>query len=183
MPSATRAPPERTWWIEKGRVLGGVYPGDAKADVARGKLAALLDHGVEAFLNLMESDETGHDGRPFAPYEPIARALAAERGLALEFGRLEIVDQRTPSVARMREILAWLDDRLARGRLCYVHCWGGRGRTGTVAGVHLIRRGLATPANFADVIRDLRGSDVHRGPAPENALQRDFVRRFSFGGV
>jgi protein-tyrosine phosphatase len=178
MPSATRALPERTFWIESGRMIGGAYPGDASPERARSKLEALLDVGVLAFLNLMERDETNRTGVAFAPYEPIARALATPRGVALEFGRLEIVDQSTPSVARMREILAWLDDRLARGHLCYVHCWGGRGRTGTVAGIHLIRSGLATPANFMDVIRELRGSDVERDPAPENSRQRDFVRRF-----
>lgn len=182
MPSAKPRLPERTWWIEKDRVLGGAYPGDLQPEVARGKIAALLDHRVAAFLNLMESDETSHDGRAFAPYEPIARALAEERGIALEFARLEIVDQSIPSVERMREILAWIDDRLERACLCYVHCWGGRGRTGTVAGIHLIRRGLATPANFVDTIRDLRGSDAQRGPAPENSRQRDFVRRYPFSG-
>ena len=183
MPSAPRALPERTWWIEKDRLIGGAYPGDAKPEVALRKLEALLDHGVGAFLCLMEPDETSHDGSQFAPYEPIARALGAKRGIALEFGRLEIVDQNIPSIERMREILAWLDDRFERSRLCYVHCWGGRGRTGTVAGIHLIRRGLATPANFVDVIRDLRGSEAQRGPAPENSRQRDFVRRYPFSGT
>lgn len=178
MRSAQPALPERTWWIERDRVLGGAYPGDAKRELARSKLEALLDLGVEAFLNLMEQDETNNEGRAFVPYEPIARALATPRGVALEFGRLEIVDQSIPSVERMREILAWLDDRLARGRVCFVHCWGGKGRTGTVAGVHLIRRGLATAEDFEDVIRTLRGSDARHGPAPENESQREFVRRF-----
>ena len=162
--------------------MGGAYPGDEQPAVARAKLEALLDHGVGAFLSLMEPDETSHDGSQFAPYEPIARSLAAERGTGLEFGRLEIVDQSIPSVARMREILAWLDDRLERGSLCYVHCWGGKGRTGTVAGVHLIRRGLATREDFVAVIRQQRGTDAQRGPAPENARQRDFVRAFPFSG-
>ncbi len=183
MPSAPRALPERTWWIEPGRLIGGVYPGDAKPEVARSKLEALLDHGVTAFLNLMEPNETSHDGSQFAPYELIARGLAAERGVALEFARHAIVDQSIPSLERMREIVAWLDDRLERGRLVYVHCWGGRGRTGTVAGIHLIRRALATPENFVDVIRQLRGADVKRGPAPENPEQRDFVRRFATSEV
>jgi len=182
MRSAPPHLPERAFWIEPGRVIGGVYPGDANREVARRKLEALLDHCITAFLNLMEPDETSHDGSLFTSYEPIARALATQRGVALEFARLEIVDQSTPSLARMREILAWLDDRIERGRVCYVHCWGGRGRTGTVAGVHLIRRGLATPENFVDVIRTLRGADAQRGPAPENPRQCEFVRRFPFGG-
>jgi hypothetical protein len=182
MRSALLALPERTWWIEKDRLLGGAYPGDLDPEIARSKLEALLDQGVTAFLDLMESDETNHDGHSFAPYVPTAQALAAERGIELEFGRLPIVDQNIPSEDRMREILAWLDERLARRRLCYVHCWGGKGRTGTVAGVHLIRRELASPENFMDVIRALRGSDARRGPAPENARQRDFVRRYPFAG-
>ena len=178
MPSAPHDLPERAWWIEHGRLIGGAYPGDLDVEVARGKLEALLDNGVRAFLSLMESDETSRGGHPFAPYAPIALSLAAERGIALEFGRLPIVDTSIPADGRMPEILAWLDERFARDLVCYVHCWGGKGRTGTVAGIHLIRRGLATPGNFVDVIHGLRGRDVRHGPAPENEDQRDFVRRY-----
>ncbi|MBM4335037.1 MAG: protein phosphatase [Deltaproteobacteria bacterium] len=180
MRSAPRALPERTWWIEPGRLMGGAYPGDLDPRIARDKVAALLDVGIRAFVNLMEERESNRDGAAFAPYAPIAAELARERELQIECARFPIVDQRIPSVAGMRAILAFIDARLALDRPCFVHCWGGRGRTGTVAGIHLIRIGRATRESFEATIRELRGADAMRGSAPENELQRGFVRRYPF---
>lgn len=180
MRSAPRALPERTWWIEPDRLMGGAYPGDLKPRIARDKVAALLDVGIRTFVSLMEEGERNRDGVAFAPYAPIAAELARERGLEIECARFPIVDQKIPSVAEMRAILAFIDERLALDRPCFVHCWGGRGRTGTVAGIHLIRIGRATPESFEARIRELRGADATLGSAPENELQRSFVRRYPF---
>ncbi len=129
MRSAPRALPERTWWIEPGRLIGGAYPGDLDPRIARDKIAALLDVGIRTFVNLMEARESNRDGVAFAPYAPIAAELARERELEVECARFPIVDQRIPSVAEMRAILAFIDERLALDRPCFVHCWGGRGRS------------------------------------------------------
>ncbi len=181
MPSVPPRLPERTWWIEPGRVLGGAYPGDLDPQKSRSKLLALLELGIETFVNLMQPDERGHGGVAFAPYVPIVEALARARGSAIECERFPIGDLDVPSVDGMRAIQRFIDARLERGRPCFVHCWGGRGRTGTVAGVYLIRRGRATPDDFVDVIRELRRSDTGGGHAPETAAQRDFVRAYPFG--
>ena len=175
---APRALPERTWWIEPDRLLGGAYPGDLDPRIARDKIAALLDVGIRTFVNLMEQRESNRDGVAFAPYAPIAAELARE--LEIECARFPIVDQKIPSVAEMRATLAFIDERLALGRPCFVHCWGGRGRTGTVAGIHLIRIGRATPESFEARIRELRGADATLGSAPETEPQRSFVRRYPF---
>ncbi len=180
MPSATRVLPERTWWIEPGHVLGGAYPGDLDPQKARSKLLALLDLGIVTFVNLMEPEERGHGGIAFEPYVPVAEALARARRLEVECARFPIADLDVPSVDRMRAIQFFIDEHRARGRRCFVHCWGGRGRTGTVAGVYLIRHGLATPDDFVDVIRNLRDADAGGGRAPETAPQCEFVRRYPF---
>jgi hypothetical protein len=41
----------------------------------------------------------------------------------------------------MTAILDRIDCALEQGHTVYVHCWGGRGRTGTVVGCHFVRRG------------------------------------------
>jgi hypothetical protein len=182
MPSAPHALLERTWWIEREQVLGGPYPGDLDPATARARLDALLDLGVRTFVSLMEPHERGKGGVAFVPYAPVVADLARARGVDIELERFAIVDLNVPTVLRMREIQSFLDERRAGGRLCYVHCWGGRGRTGTVAGVYLIRRGLATPENFAGEIAKLRAAipiDV-RGDAPETAKQRAFVRSYPY---
>ena len=78
----------------------------------------------------------------------------------------------------MEQILDAIDRGIARGHAVYVHCWGGKGRTGTVVGCHLIRNNRATPDNFVDVIRELRGPDARTGASPENETQVQFVRTF-----
>lgn len=54
---------------------------------------------------------------------------------------------RTPTVDQMRAILDAIDR--AAGSIVYVHCWGGHGRTGTVAGCYLVRHGQDTRQSLA----------------------------------
>jgi hypothetical protein len=93
MRSAPRALPERTFWIEENRLMGGAYPGDLDPLIARAKIAALLDAGIRAFVNLTEIDERGRGGVAFAPYEPTAEALADQRGIEVACIRFPILDQ------------------------------------------------------------------------------------------
>ena len=39
----------------------------------------------------------------------------------------------------MREILQAIQSQMAGGGVLYVHCWGGKGRTGVVIGCHLVQ--------------------------------------------
>ena len=70
----------------------------------------------------------------------------------------------------MTTILDALDSALAAGHTVYLHCHGGRGRTGTVVGCWLVRHGL-TGEQALDRIADLRGDDE----SPETDEQRAFV--------
>jgi protein-tyrosine phosphatase len=53
------------------------------------------------------------------------------------------------SPEHLGRILDTLDGALAAGRNVYLHCWGGIGRTGTVVGCYLVRRGLTGGAALA----------------------------------
>jgi protein-tyrosine phosphatase len=79
-----------------------------------------------------------------------------------------------PSRASMAAIQDAIDAAITAQRPAYVHCWGGRGRTGTVVGVYLLRCGLATPDNFVDVLARLRARAP--GASPETDEQIAFVR-------
>jgi protein-tyrosine phosphatase len=76
----------------------------------------------------------------------------------------------------MKQILDEIDAQLAAGRPVYVHCWGGKGRTGTVIGCYLIRHHLATRDTVFDRIawlrRDIRPYQI----SPETEEQYEFVR-------
>jgi protein-tyrosine phosphatase len=108
------------------------------------------------------------------PYAPLVHELARESGLDCSVQRFEIEDCSTPSRTKMLAIQDAIEAAIRARRPPYVHCWGGRGRTGTVVGVYLLRCGLATPDNFVDVLARLR-SEVP-GASPETDEQIAFVR-------
>ena len=139
-------------------------------------LRALLAAGARAFINLMEEDEVNREGRPFADYRPALQTLAEELGITVECLRFPIPDFGTPSAERLTAILNAIDDALDRQRLVYVHCWGGKGRTGTVVGCWLARHGVATGAAATRRIKELRRNvpDADQ-PSPETTAQGELV--------
>lgn len=172
----------RSYWVVPGQLLAGCYPGDPHPQEARRKLTGLLEVGIRHVINLMEPQEKNHEGRPFVPYqEPLAH-LAEERGIEVTCVRFPIRDGNVPSREEMRAILDDIDQALAEGRPVYVHCWGGKGRTGTVVGCYLARHGLANGPEALVRIQELRRNDPTSGhPSPETERQRDLVRSWKVG--
>ena len=135
-------PFDRTWWIEDDKLLGGRYPGTPSREEQARMLGALIDAGVRLIINLQEPLERGRGGRRFRDYEPILQRVAQNRGVAVEVSRFPISDQTIPQPQVMREILDQIDATIAAGKRVYVHCWGGSGRTGVVAGCWLDRKSV-----------------------------------------
>ena len=166
-----RVPPlPNTYWLPDGLLLAGEYPGSFDAEAAAEKLAQLHEAGVDTFIDLTEPGE-------LTPYVPALSTLRAEGREAPAYHRLPVRDLGIPTVGEMRRILDLIDEEQARGRTIYVHCWGGVGRTGTVVGCHLVRRG-ATGKEALDRIAELwQGMEKrHRSPlSPETREQRQFV--------
>jgi hypothetical protein len=143
MNSSSTLPFDRAYWAAAGRLLAGCYPGDLDPGEARRKLLGLINCGVGQIINLMEPDEVGIGGKPFVDYRSPLEALARELGREVGWVRLDIHDYDVPTVAHMQRILDTIDQANADGRIVYVHCWGGKGRTGTVVGCYLARHGPA----------------------------------------
>lgn len=182
LPSDWPAPPfPRSWWVASGTLLGGCYPGDSDPSKVDGKLTALLDAGVRTVICLQGSDERGRDGRPFAPYLPRLQALAGARGVTVTWARHAIPDMGVPTVETMAAILAAIAG--AEG-VVFVHCWGGHGRTGTVAGCWLRAQGMPADAVLSR-LTDLRTHDSHlaKNPCPQTAAQVAMVRFWPSTGV
>ena len=172
----------RSYWVEPGRLLAACFPGDADPLVRRGKLEGLLDHGITCIINLMHADETGHDGQPFTPYAREFAQLAAKRGLVGRCLRLPVRDMSVPSREQMAAILDAVDLAYDARRGVLVHCWGGRGRTGTVVGCWLARHGhVSGDAALARIDWLRRLDPTRRKPSPETHEQREFVRRWGVG--
>jgi hypothetical protein len=139
-------------------------------------LADLLGCGVRTVINLQEEDERGAGGKPFRDYRRELFALAGELALDVEFHRYPIADCDVPTFELMERIQRTIGDAVEAGKVVYVHCWGGHGRTGTVAGCWLVERGV-TAAEAFRAIEQLRAHDPHlsKEPAPQTAAQRRFV--------
>ncbi len=135
------APLANSFWIEPGRLLAGEYPGavtntpdSAQTQV---RLAQLINAGISYFIDLTQAGE-------LAPYDHLLPQVRDD-GRYLIYVRKSIRDHGTPSPDQMLEILDYIARALEVGHQVYVHCRAGIGRTNTVTGCWLRRRGLAGP--------------------------------------
>jgi protein-tyrosine phosphatase len=166
----TDRPIPDSYWLIEGQLLAGEYPGSWTREGAEAKLALFLDAGIRSFIDLTRDTE------PIEPYDGLLARLAAERNIDCRYQRLSIDDMGIPSRDLITEILAKIVAELDEGRPVYVHCWGGIGRTGAVAGCWLVEAGVAADEALTRV-RTLRwGTPVGWKRSPETDEQCDFVR-------
>jgi len=108
--------------------------------------------GAKAIVTLMEGDELERVRVPLKALE----AGCAKRGIELH--HLPIVDGQAPD-ERLLELWGYAGPRLHRhiddGERIVIHCRGGLGRTGTVAAMLLIERGIDVAA-AVDLVRSAR---------------------------
>ena len=170
-----RGPIPCSYWLIERKLLAGERPGSYIEAEAREKLGKFLDAGIRTFINLTEQHE-------LSSYEHTLQSLAAERGIETTHIRQSIRDYGTPRErSQMISILATIRDEITAGRPVYVHCWGGIGRTGTVAGCWLVEQGL-TGDEALQRIAELRlGTPDGRHRSPESDDQCRYVREWVAG--
>jgi protein tyrosine/serine phosphatase len=171
-----RVPFSRSYWVVPEKFLAGFYPGSRNQDEAHQRLRALLNHGIRHMINLMEPDEKDWSGKPFGSYEDQMRSIAVSIGHTVTFDRMPIKDTRIPSRLDMCQILDRIDQCIENHKPVYIHCWGGRGRTGTVVGCFLARHGIASGGNVLSQIQELRkATEDAYVRSPETGQQEDMV--------
>jgi hypothetical protein len=155
-------PHPNCYWLAPGQLLAGEYPA--------AHVPELLVAGITEFIDLTTVDE----GLP-----KYRERLAADQ----HWQRFAIRDYSVPSVAQMQQILEAIRQAVAGGRRLYLHCRGGVGRTGTVAGCLLVEYGF--PAQLAlDLVArkwQVVEKSVRSPVSPETDEQREFVRRWPPG--
>lgn len=170
-------PFSRSYWVVPGKLLAGFYPSSSNPVVGRQRIESLLGIGVGHIVDLTEAGEGSHVGVPLADYREMLGDIAGEHDVEVTHGRHPIVDLDIPTVETMVGILDAIDDAVAAGRMVYVHCWGGRGRTGTAVGCWLARHAMASGEQALAMIRYLRRTEGKaETEAPETAAQKQFVR-------
>lgn len=172
-------PFNRAYWAAPDRLLAGCYPGDPDPEEAQRKLQGLLRCGVSRVLSLMGPDEVGIGGKPFVDYRAPLAELARASGRTVQFDCLPIQDMGVPTVAQMQKILDLIDQANAGAQIVYVHCWGGKGRTGTVIGCYLARHGLAVGEAALIRLNEITKAALFDfGTVPQTITQCTFVRNW-----
>ncbi len=172
----------RSYWVIPGKLYAGAYPGDPDDSIMETKIASLLDCGICRVVNLMEASEIDHNGRYFLNYSEKLQELASKREINASMTRFPIKDVSIPSCSLMKEILDHIDRNITEGLPTYIHCWGGKGRTGTVVGCYIARHGIATGKDALEMIDHLRLYDAKSyEPSPETKEQCDMVASWKVG--
>ncbi len=174
MPPISDRPISNSYWVIPGRFLAGEYPGALKEAEARGKLRRLVETGMTCFIDLTEPGEAD-----LLAYEPLLNEEAARMNKKVQYLRLPIQDSGIPTYERMGKIQKTITDALGNGENIYLHCWGGRGRTGTVVGCYLVQQGMAAEEAL-EQIRLWRQPTLHSFlPSPETNSQIRMVMTWS----
>lgn len=172
----------RSYWVIPGKFLAGHYPGDTSPVEMKKKLRGLISAGIRYVINLMEEAEHDRYRGLFSPYQPHLNKYAHEKGADITCVRRPIADMDIPSKEEMEAILNEIDFAVENEKPVYVHCLGGKGRTGTVVGCYLMRHGIAAKSTVFEVIQHLRRNDPEsRHPSPESTIQRHMVMNWKEG--
>ena len=140
-------PNPNSHWITEGKLLAGQFAGGFDPDGVNAELARFLDAGVRHFVDLTEPGEMGC-------YTEALAGLAKAQGLTVTYQRVPLRNAEVPnSAATMRQILDALELALAQDGVTYIHCWGGRGRTGLAVACWLQEQGRTPEEALAEVTR------------------------------
>jgi hypothetical protein len=154
--------------------------------VARRNLRWLLGQGIRRFVDLTEEREITFWREVLLPYDRLLAEEARALGVGVVHRRFGIQDMGIPDEGRMAEILAYVDKSIREGQPVYVHCLGGKGRTGTVVACHLLDHAeeFLTGRDPEEALRRLTALRESQGvPEPEDSpqttVQLEFVRAWA----
>jgi protein-tyrosine phosphatase len=133
----------------------------------------LLDAGVRTVVDLRTAAEP-------PGIRSLFEKLASDDAAA--WTSFPILNGAAPTSALLELILDTIDAQLARERGVYVHCAGGRGRTGTVIACWWIRHGLFESEQALEELKRRRqGLPNGHTPSPETDAQFRLVRSWRRG--
>lgn len=125
------------------------------------------DYGTDTLVSVMEEHEYSSYGIPELFEHDLLEGI--------EVLRFAIEDMNIPKEAQAEEYEALIRDivdRMRQGKNVVVHCRGGLGRTGTVAGCVLAALGRHTTEDAIKAVRNARRGTI------QTHDQEEFVRRF-----
>lgn len=159
------------WWVVPGRLLAGEYPGAHTDEKAATKLQLLIDAGVNTIVDLTRPQDH------LEPYREALRTACERAGLEIRYFAHPIPDMDVLDQAGYDRILACIRGEIDSGRVVYLHCWGGKGRTSTVVGCLLIDDGLDYDAAIARIAALRAGTRKSAEACPEAPSQHQVLQQ------
>lgn len=163
------------YWVVPRRLLAGGYPGRRDPDEVLRNVVGLMDVGILHIISLMEEHEVAFLSKYITSYESEMGDILRRTGRALTFRRIAVEDMGVPSPRTMMEILDEIEESITDERPVFVHCLGGRGRTGTVVGCYLVRQGMDGKEALAQIQVLRQRGRTASFPSPETRTQREMV--------
>ena len=161
--------PCRESYLLMGSVYAGEYPGAKEENASKLKVAQLYRFGVRHFVDLTEEGE-------LCPYESLLPSDATHY-------RFPIKDVSVPTdVEAVHRLLHKIDEWEKTGGYVYIHCWGGVGRTGTIAACYLLHKMVLPDAAQALKMMQARFATMPKSKhkvSPETQAQVAFVHQFA----
>jgi protein-tyrosine phosphatase len=158
------------WWVEPGRLLAGEYPASRSPGTTAEKIRLLVEAGVESIVDLTTPEDR------LDSYQEALNVAAAKVGRSIRHFAHPIPDMGVIDQDGYDRIIACIRGGMDAGRIVYVHCWGGKGRTCTVVGCLLIDGGLDYDGAIARIAELRAGSRKASEPCPESSSQHRVLR-------
>ena len=176
MTEILKIPFNRSYWVVPGKLLAGCYPGLEDPMEEERNLRGLIQAGIRHVISLMEPQECGRSDDPFPPYVDHMETIAETMKISVTFDQISIKDFSVPTERQMVRILNQIDVCIKYDKPVFVHCWGGKGRTGTVVGCYLVRHGFVAGNDVIEKIKELRkNTEYFSDPSPETKEQINMV--------
>ncbi|CAF1340909.1 unnamed protein product [Rotaria sordida] len=172
---SARGPTDYSHWVIPKLLLASAYPGERDPNAHKLLVRNIINAGVQVVVNIMEIEEC----KTFTPYKDLMLELAKEANREIEFISFPIRDQSVhQDNQRVLDFCLELCDRIKRGQVVLVHCWGGHGRTGTIISIII---GILFNLNSEEAIsmnRRLHDQRIRTNgiPSPETKSQLDQIR-------
>ena len=176
MTEISKVPFNRSYWVVAGKLLAGGYPGSEDPIERERNLKGLIEAGIRHVISLMEPQEYDRPDEPFPPYVDHMESIAENMKISVTFDQISIKDFSVPTERQMIRILNQIDMCIKYDKPVYVHCRGGKGRTGTVVGCYLARHGFAAGNDVIEKIKELRkNTEDFSDSSPETREQNNMV--------
>lgn len=176
MTEILKIPFNRSYWVVPGKLLAGCYPGSENPIEEKRNLKGLIQAGIRHVISLIETQEYGRSDDPFPPYVDHLETISGTMKISVTIDQISIKDFSVPTERQMVRILNQIDLCIKYDKPVYVHCWGGKGRTGTVVGCYLVRHGFAAGYDVIEMIKELRkNTEDFSDPSPGTKEQINMV--------